>query len=157
MGVTRAITVIIKDGAISTERSGIGKPKFWRHEFARLLVLLQDHGSSRHALFKSCSAELKRTESNTRVRRESFWGTIEHRFNDHQVECKEDFTGLLEKFHSNYPHLVERPLSSLKKHLFQWSSSFIFLYDTWSALRQNDPKRITAFLELSSNGNYTTK
>ncbi|CAN8062778.1 unnamed protein product [Agarophyton chilense] len=130
---------------------------FSLNEFARLIVLLRDDERAKMALGTAIGVELTRAQLDVNVTRDSFWKTIEDRFNDASVDIRKCFAGRVDEIDSNERTKAFRSASVLRNQFNHVRKLFSIVRDKSVASGQNDVSRITQFLKYTTNGELTAE
>ena len=99
----------------------------------------------RTALFK-LGQDLRRSELDSGITRDAFWGIIEGRFNDQSVLVRSSFVGHIEEVDPSVPPLSHRSAEVLKLQFRDVRSVFSEALDKWNRSGQNAPDQFLNFL-----------
>ena len=106
-------------------------------EFARLCIIMRDDEDAKSALLGT-GQELTRSQLDAGFTRESYWGIIEGRFNDPNLQLNLNMVGMVDEVDSTNPPPCHRSASFLKEKFFDAKKSFTTCLENWSVSGQND-------------------
>ena len=90
------------------------------------------------------------------IPQESYWGIIENRFNDPNLELNLNMVGMVDEVNSTSPTPCHRSASFLKEKFFDAKRSFTTCLENWSVSGQNDNADFKRFAG-TRNGELTAE
>jgi len=147
--------VEISENAVEAAREPpppIRPPEFSHSEEVRLFVVLRDEERTRSALHSSMGQKMSRSQLDARKTRDSFWGVVEERFNDAELDSRLDLTGRVDDICPNQRPLAFRKAAQLKTEYIGVRAEFTLRVTRWKASGQNDPDRFPNFLDRTRAG-----